>query len=144
MRIVPFQPEHALAVRLQPMQATEGPPVTPVEAAALHAGGPAYTALGEDGAVLAAAGLLPQWPGRACAWAMIAHNAGPHFLRITREVRRVLEACDFRRIEITVDARFAAAVRWAEMLGFRRETPEPMAAYCPNGNPAYLYALVKD
>lgn len=143
MRIVPFLPEHALAVRLQPMQAAEGPPVSQKEAEAL-ANGPAYTALGEDGAVLAAAGLLPQWPGRACAWAMIAHNAGPHFVRITREVRRALEACEFRRIEITVDAHFAAAVRWAEVLGFRRETPEPMAAYCPNGSPAYLYALVKD
>lgn len=143
MRIVPFLPEHALALHLQPMQQVSEPPFSPTEAQAL-AGGPAYSAVGEDGTVYAAAGLLPQWEGRAIAWAALAWNAGPHLMRITREVRRVLAAAPFRRIETPVDAEFLAARRWIEMLGFRCETPEPMRGYGVNGRAAYLYALVKE
>jgi hypothetical protein len=142
MRIVPFRPEHALAVRLQPMQVQEGPPVGQKEAEALASQGRGYSAIGDDGTVYAVAGILPQWEGRAIAWALIAYNAGPHMLRITREIRKFLNGCGFERIEASVDALFPAAARWVEMLGFERETPEPMRRYGPTGRPAYLYARV--
>lgn len=144
MRVVAFQPEHALQIRLQPMQLATEPTVTPAEAEALARAGPSYTALGEDGTVYATAGIIPQWQGRAVAWAMVAHNAGPHFLRITREIRLFLASCGFRRIETAVDAAFPEALRWARLLGFECETPKPMRAYGFQGRPAYLFALVRD
>lgn len=142
MRVVPFQPDHIARLRLQPMQVASEPPVSEAEARALAAAGPSFAAVGEDGHVYAAAGVIPQWEGRAIAWAMIAHDAGPHFLRITREVRRYLEACGIRRIETSVDAAFPQAIRWARLLGFRCETPEPMQGYGYQGRPAYLFARV--
>jgi hypothetical protein len=99
---------------------------------------------GDDGTVYATAGIIPQWEGRALAWAMIAHDAGPHFLRITREVRLFLASCGFRRIETSVDAAFPQAFRWARVLGFECETPKPMRGYGHQGRPAYLFALVRD
>lgn len=144
MLVVPFQPDHAMRLVLQPMQAEEKPFLSLANAQALAAAGPCYSALDEDGTVLATAGVIPQWPGRVIAWALIAHNAGPHFVRITREVKRFLATCNARRIEVAVDAAFPAAIRWAEMLGFVRETPQPMRAYGLDGRSSYLYALVKD
>jgi hypothetical protein len=41
---------------------------------------------------------------------------------------------------MAVDAGFGAGCRWAELLGFSLETPEPMKKYLPNGRDAYLYA----
>jgi hypothetical protein len=144
MRVVPFQPDHVLRLALQPMQLSHEPPMSVEVAATLAKVGPSYAAVEDDGTVLAAAGIIPQWEGRAIAWALIAHNAGPHFVRITREVRRFLDGCGFARVEAAVDAFFPAAIRWAELLGFERETPEPMRAYGLNRRPAYLYARVRE
>ena len=91
---------------------------------------------------MACAGLVEVWEGRAYAWAILSDNAGPYMLPLTREIRSKLAAAPFRRIEMAVDADFDAGARWAEMLGFRCETPAPMAAYLPNGRAAYLYARV--
>jgi hypothetical protein len=142
MRVVPFHAEHALAFQVQPGQRHEWPTISREEAERLASGGPCYSAVGEDGTVYAMAGVIPQWPGRAIAWAMIAYNAGPHFLRITREVRRYLDECGHERVEASVDALFPQAIRWIEMLGFERETPEPMRRYGFKGRPAYLYARI--
>jgi hypothetical protein len=35
------------------------------------------------------------------------------------------------------------AERWAVLLGFHLETPEPMRAFLPDGKDAMLYAKVK-
>jgi len=123
MRVVPFQPEHVLALKIQPRQSHEYPIISREEAERMLAAGPGFSAIGEDGTIYGAAGIIPQWPGRAIAWAMFAYNAGPHFVRITREVRRYLDTCGYERIEAAVDAMFPQAIRWIEMLGFERETP---------------------
>jgi hypothetical protein len=143
MQIVPFIASHAASIVLQPMQRF-GPVISDADARTLEAVGPCYSALGDDGRVLACAGLIPQWEGRALAWGMVAHDAGPHLVRITREVRRFLASCGYARVEAAVDALFPAAIRWIEMLGFERETPEPMRNFAPSGRPAYLYARLSD
>jgi hypothetical protein len=43
---------------------------------------------------------------------------------------------------MAVDANFAQGRRWAELLGFNCETPQPMRHYLPNGHDAYLYARI--
>lgn len=80
------------------------------------------------------------WRGRAYAWALLAEDAGPHLLALTREIRSLISKTPFARIEMAVDADFPEARRWAVMLGFKLETPEPMAHYFTSGRAAYLYA----
>ena len=93
-----------------------------------------------DGVPVACAGLVSMWEGRAYAWALLAKDAP--MLTLTREIRSHLARAGFARVEMAVDAGFVAAQRWAEMLGFTLETPEPMRKFLPNGRSAYLYARV--
>lgn len=140
MRVIPFVAEHAPLLIVQPMQ--DLPPLAYAEAVALANAGPSYTALDDEGKPIAICGVIKQWEGRAVAWGLIGYNAGPHFVRITREVRRFLDTCRIRRIEASADARFPQSIRWLEMLGFKRETPEPMEGYGYDGRPCYLYSRV--
>lgn len=143
MNIIPFRPEHLEELKLQPSQAWMQDNMTPEYGAALAAAGPAYTAIVGNG-VVGCAGLIPQWQGRALAWALIACEAGPHLLGIVRAIRRgldVIHPC--RRVEAAVCADFAAGHRLMGLLGFTRETPEPMRSYTPDGADAVLYAKVR-
>lgn len=84
-----------------------------------------------DGDVIACGGTIEQWPGRHTAWAHLGPHTAPHMRWITRAVKSVLK--DVKgRIEMTVRCDFEPGHRWAEMLGFRLETPI-MAAYGPDG-----------
>ena len=125
---------------IEPQPAQRMPPDMYAQALAAPTGG-AKAAL-VDGVPIAAAGVLELWPGRGHAWALLSVHAGPHLGAITRAIRRQLEALPLRRIEMAVDAQFPEAVRWAYMLGFECETPEPMRNYLPNGGACYLFARV--
>jgi hypothetical protein len=84
-----------------------------------------------DGDPLVCAGTMQQWPGRHIAWAYLGRDTAPHMLWITREVARRLEEVR-GRIELTVRCDFGAGHRWAEMLGFKLETP-CMKGFGPSG-----------
>lgn len=93
-----------------------------------------------DGTPIACAGTIQQWPGRHMAWAYMGRNTGRHMVWITRAVRANLAQVK-GRIELTVRADFAAGQRWAEMLGFRVETP-CLERYGPHGEDHVGYARV--
>ena len=97
-----------------------------------------------DGVPIACAGVVEVWAGRAYAWALLADRAGPHLLWLTREIRFRLDSLALRRVEMAVDAGFGAGARWARMLGFVCETPEPARCYLPNGRDAWLFARVNN
>lgn len=140
MQIVPFKAEHLFALRLQPAQAAYLSEFTPTYAHALEQVGGSFTAL-VDGQPIACAGLVEQWRGRALAWALLS-QVGPHrFVRITRAVRRALELSSYTRIEAQVDAGFAEAITWAELLGFRAESV--MAKFTPEGRDAFMYVRIR-
>lgn len=97
-----------------------------------------------DGRVVFCAGVIPLWPGRSQVWAVIASDIGSMgMLRLTRAVRRFLTLQQEIRIEATVVADFGAGHRWMDILGFKRETPEPMRGYLPDGRDAVLYARAR-
>jgi hypothetical protein len=138
--IVRFEREHAKRMCVQRQQLLDefG------EADAMSASfGDAWTAL-LDGRPIACAGVVEVWSGRAYAWALLAEDAGPHMLAITRAIRCFLQRAPYRRIEMAVTVGFDAGRRWAEMLGFQLETPTAMRNYLPNGKDAWLYARVND
>ncbi len=84
-----------------------------------------------EGRVIACGGLLPHWPGRATAWMLIGHAAGPHFAAIHRHVFKFLTRSPYRRIEAHVDVGFKEGIRWMKMLGFEFESYK--RAYRPDG-----------
>ena len=140
---IPYQPHHMGALQLQLAQAALQPLVDNPRYAAALAGEHSWTAL-DDGRILAVAGVLPQWPGRSIAWALLGRSIGPRqFPALHRKVLAVLEAAasaGARRIETAVCADFENGHRWAEKLGFRAEGL--MRAYCSEGRDHVLYARV--
>lgn len=106
----------------------------------LKRGGPCFTAF--DGMqVIACAGVIPQWKGRAQAWSLLAFHVEHYRFGIHRAVKRFLMGYHMRRIECTVDPRSARAKVWAERLGFNSEGL--MRGYTPNGDDMELYAMVR-
>jgi len=136
--LVEFRAEHVRQLRAQPAQVRElnaDTLATPY--------GQAWTAMVAD-VPMACAGIVEVWTGRSYCWALLSADVGPHLLALTRAIRSRLAALPLRRVEMAVDAGFAPGCRWAEMLGFVRETPRPMRSYLPNGRDAWLYARVSD
>lgn len=104
--------------------------------------GLAWTAL-VDARPICCAGLIEVWAGRAYAWALLHEDVGPHLLALTRGIRSRLDETPFARIEMAVDADFEAGRRWAVLLGFTLETPQPMRHFLPSGRAAYQYARIR-
>jgi len=142
MKIVRMTAEHVLAVQLQPAQDFAAPLIDGDHAEALaSAAGVAWTALDGGGVPIACAGIIELHRQRGMAWALLSERALRQFKLIHRVVRDVVHAAPWRRIEMTVDVRHAAAAAWAERLGFEREGM--MRAYAPDGRDCFLYAKVK-
>jgi hypothetical protein len=135
MILTPFNPWHLREIDVQAAQREH------YEAAGPNLAGPAWSAF-VNGKPIASAGVIEMWPGRGYAWALLSQGAGPYMLALTRAIRSRLDGLGFTRLEMAVDADFPAGIRWARMLGFECETPEPMRAYSPSGRAAYLFARI--
>lgn len=104
-------------------------------------------ALLDQGRVMAAAGLIPLWPGRGLAWLMLSPMAEPaHRAAAMREARACLFQAQrdalWRRVEMYVRADAPRRARFAEFLGMRFEGL--MHAFGPFGVDHALYARVAD
>ena len=140
MIVLPFEPEHLTALRLQPMQTAISDMLSdPKYSRSLQQAGPAFSAM-VDGEIIAALGIIPQWQNRAIAWGLIGANANRHLLGVHRAVDRFLKLTEYRRIETSVATNFAEGHRWAQMLGFKREGT--MTAFTPDGRDCDLYARI--
>jgi RimJ/RimL family protein N-acetyltransferase len=93
------------------------------------------------GTVVACAGLIQQWPGRALTWALMSAEARPFMTQITRAIVRQMDRSGIRRIESAVDVSYPVSQRWHTIMGFEREGL--MRAYTPDGRDCFLYARVK-
>lgn len=140
---IPFQPGHLGALRLQAAQAYLQPLMAKAEYGGALAGPDTWSGI-VDGRIVGCAGLLPQWPGRSIAWALLTRDlSARHFLRAHHKVLSVLHAAHgggTNRIETSVDAGFDAGHRWARALGFRPEGL--MRCYSPEGRDHVLYACI--
>lgn len=105
------------------------------EGAKLLGAGPCWTAV-QDGEVLACAGLLLHWPGRAGAWCLI----GDHFPRrgwvwlhkqVVAGLARSSAELGLRRIEAETLTGWPPGATWLRKLGFQHEAQMP--AYGPDG-----------
>jgi len=138
-----FQPEDLLKVDLQPKQIGDFPSGITITTGKLLAEHFAISGWAGERCV-GCAGIVELWTHRAIAWASLSSDCGGRMLEITRHVRAALDLHPCHRIETAVWSDFPAGRRWAELLGFRCETPEPMRHYDCNGRSAYLYARIRE
>lgn len=94
-----------------------------------------------NGRLIACAGLVQFWHGRAEAWAMIDKDCRKEFVALHNIVKRFLKACPVKRVEAVVDANFEQGHKWVNYLGFTIEAPL-MKAYGINGGDCTLYSRV--
>lgn len=143
LSFVAFRPEHLAALQLQAAQAALQPLLAQPSYGKALVGPYTWTGIVDD-RVVGCAGLLPQWPSRAIAWALLTGElTARHFLRAHHKVVAVLAAAQragTRRIETSVDAGFDAGHRWVRALGFAPEGL--MRAYSPDGRDHVLYARI--
>jgi hypothetical protein len=95
--------------------------------------------------VVGASGFVPQWEGRMIAWALLSPKIPKMaWVQIARKTKLEMVkhlANGTRRIEATVPVGFDQGIRYAELLGFKREAL--MKSYQPDGSDAYLFACVR-
>lgn len=143
MIIEPFKPEHVRLIDVQDVQRVELIGYDNPEYLASIAAHPSWSGI-IDGDVVCCAGYFPIWCGRYYAWALLSRRLKPHdMIALTRSVRRGLDLIADARCEAVVQSDFDTGHRWLRMLGFTRETPEPMRRYFPHGGNAVLYSRVK-
>lgn len=129
--MVPFEPWHLLSLALQPSQQTLRYTLTMAHGQGLKAAGPCQSALvGLD--VVACAGVIEFWPGRAQAWALLSDQFPSHVKTVHRAVKAFLDGYQVTRLECLVDPRHPATIRWAKRLGFTYESTMPK--YTPHGD----------
>ena len=139
IEVVPFKAAHLAAIKLQDTQVSVSEWVTESMGVALEEHN-SYTGFYE-GNPIGAAGIIHQWPGRSLAWAFIG-DAGPSvFIQIHHAVKRFLDGCYVKRLEMTVDCEFPEGHRWAKLLGFKMEC-ERMRQYTPDGRDNALYVRI--
>lgn len=100
-----------------------------------------YTVL-KDGTPLMCCGHFQIWPGRSQAWTVFDQNCVNGFTACFRALKKLIEECPVKRIEIAVDLGDNNFGRRARMLGFELEAPR-MEAYLSNGASCALYARVR-
>ena len=128
--VVPFEPWHLRELALQPSQLGLLSTLTIEHGCGLVQAGPSWSAMaGFD--VIACAGVIEFWEGRAQAWALLSAQFPQHVKSVHRAVRQFLQGYDVARLECIVDPRDPRTVRWAEHLGFSYESTMPK--YTPNG-----------
>lgn len=95
--------------------------LTPEYCRALEGAGKAFSAwAGLE--LIAAAGVIQFWPGRAQVWSLMSWRLPEYGGIIHRHVVRFLRQYSVRRLECIIDPRFPVSAAWAERLGFEFES----------------------
>lgn len=139
MNVIPFDPEHLQHLELQDAQQYMVSHICVQYLKALQAVGPAASAE-VDGRILACAGVAFQGFNMGVLWAFVSKDAGRHFVKLDRCVRRLLSITNLKRIEATTEVSFNQGCRWLTLLGFENEGR--MRAYGPTGEDHYRFARV--
>lgn len=141
MILCPFHPAHLTEITLQRATPKDvGLFSDPVYAESLKHGD-AFSMF-DQGVLIACLGVFECWEGRGIAWAMFDERAGRFFPQLSLRARKYLRECRFQRVEAYIDEGFAASVRWAKLMGFKKEGN--MRKFSPKGADMALFAWTKD
>lgn len=112
----------------------------------LAEGGPAWTAIGADGRILACFGAKLLWPavgeytGHAVLWALLAEGIGAAHLALTRFIAARIAESPIARLEAIVRADVKGEAGWPRLLGLGR--PRVLRRWGPEGADHLLYERV--
>lgn len=143
MIVAPFHPAHLIELRTQERQPKDLALFSDPEYGQSLASGDAFSVFDAAGELQACLGVFELWTGRGLGWALLSGNVTQLMVPITKRARAFFDASAYRRVEAYVDPNFPQALRWVELLGFKRETPEPMLNFTPTGGAQYLYARIR-
>jgi hypothetical protein len=129
VEVVPFVPEHAERIVLRDFDArcvaALGADIRDL-AAGYAAGGPGFSAVLDHGEVVASGGVMLQWPGVGCGWALTSELVEDYMLTFHRAFKRTIEKVqrDYRldRIQTIVHEDHVVSQRWLARLGFEEES----------------------
>lgn len=93
-----------------------------------------------DGKVIGCVGVTQCGMRRWHGWGLLSKDSGKYMLAITRFSNKEFDRMAKPRVETAVREDFASGLKWAKMLGFKCETPEPMKNYGDDGYDYYLFA----
>ena len=142
IEFVPFRVAHMAEIKLQEAQACFDTLMSkPAYIQAISEPGLSFSGLVPDnqggGKIIGCAGVLPQWPGRAIAWAILSNRiparAWPAITRKVIQVFDIAHAQGHARIECTVDCEHFTGMEWARRLGFAK--PVRLERYSPSPSP---------
>jgi hypothetical protein len=116
-------------------------PLTPEMVYQFVMSGKAWAAR-HNGKVVAMAGCVKVWDGRAILWGLIGSDAGPVMSALYRRTKKELEGAqvDFPRVEAYAARNHEAAHRFLKLLGFTRESKSMRKFH--NNHDYSLYAKV--
>lgn len=138
--VVPFEAWHLDFLRLRPEQQQIGVDVTPEYAQALQNAGEGFSGwVGSQ--VVAAAGIIKFWSGRAQVWGMFSDLMPVYGALVHRHVLRYIQRSPVARIECVIDPAFPVSVDWAIRLGFRYESR--MEKYGVHGQDMLMYVRIR-
>lgn len=133
---MPFEPWHLSAMQLRQEQQIVAVDLTPEYCRALASAGEAFSAwAGPD--LIAVAGVVHFWPGRAQVWSLMSWRIREYGGVIHRYVKRYIQRHPVRRLECIIDPRFPASETWAQRLGFVFESR--MKGYGYHGQDMDMY-----
>lgn len=97
--------------------------------------------INKKGKVVACAGAVEMWGGRAEVWMILNHSCVTELLSVHKWLKAFLDNIDIRRLEAVVAYNFMKGHQWVRLLGFDLEGPR-LYGYFPDGSDAVLYAKV--
>ena len=136
---IPFLPEHANQIKLQPCQQAIHAHSSERAFRAMAAA-PSFTLVdGEE--IVMCGGIVELSPGRAICWALMAESIGHRMTACVRTTRRFVRAQKPHRLELDVQIDHEEGHRFARMIGFTKET-ERLRAFYPDGSDGTMYVWV--
>ena len=144
LSIRPFAAVDAVDISIQDAQAYDWPEGDERlrYARMLAAGGMAFTFRDRQDRVLMCCGVFRNHDQHGTAWAMVSPLASTHLLQITRIVRGYFADLAMRRIDFTVRTDFKDGHRWADLLGFQRESLK--SCFMPDGGDVREYVRIRE
>lgn len=144
MIIIPFKPEHLVGFEIQNGQPEMKAYLEmPDYGDTLLSVGGGYS-LFDNNTILACGGLAHNSEHKALAWLLISKNfKTEHMTFLAKNIKNGLNQSTYSRIEAIIRKGFPQAYRFAELLGFKCETPNGMSNWFSSGETAYLFSRIK-
>lgn len=140
IRVVDLAPCHLAVLDVQPQQRDAIAMLDEAAMEMLCVPG-SYTVLEGDRPIICG-GVMEIVPWRGLAWSFVAGNLQHMFVHAHRVAKRIIDVAPFPRIEFEVDCDFDEGHRWAQLLGFKLETPR-MEKYGFDGRAVARYVRIR-